>query len=87
MDESLAETRHNGQTQTKVCSQTKGVQSVDVISEERILGKFSPQGCRRPSVGSETLLVAKTWPPLGNTPKPLGNTPKEYALWGGGGDC
>jgi len=47
------------------------------MSEVRILGKFSCEGCRRPSVGSETLLVAKTWPPLGNTPK-------EYPLWGGG---
>jgi hypothetical protein len=33
--------RDNGQMQTKVCSQTKGVQSVDVISEERFLGKIS----------------------------------------------
>jgi hypothetical protein len=40
IDESLAEMRDNGHVQTKVCSQTKGVQSVDVISEERILGKF-----------------------------------------------
>ena len=38
-DESFAEMGHNGQMQTNVCSQTKGVQSVDVISEERILGK------------------------------------------------
>jgi hypothetical protein len=63
IDESLAEPGDNGQIQTKVCSQTKGVQSVDVISEERILGKkFSCEGCRRPSQGSGTMLVAKTWP-------------------------
>jgi hypothetical protein len=66
-DESFAETRHNGQTQTKVCSQTKGVQSVDVISEERILGKFFRPRRERPSPGAESALVTKTGPPLGNT--------------------
>jgi hypothetical protein len=38
------------------------------MTEERILGKFSHQGGRRPSAGSESLLVAKTGAPL------LGNT-------------
>jgi hypothetical protein len=66
--------------QTKVCRQTKGMQSVDVISEERILAKFSCEGCRRASVVSETLLVAKTGAPL------IGIPTREYALWGGGGD-
>jgi len=46
-----------------------------VIAEERILGKLSCERCRRPAVGSETLLVTKTG-------APLGNTPREYALWG-----
>ena len=49
-----------------------------MVGEERILGKYSCEECRRPSVGSETLLVAKTGAPL------LGNTPREYALWEGG---
>jgi hypothetical protein len=35
---------------------------VDVISEERILGKFFRPGRERPSPGAETLLVAKTGP-------------------------
>jgi hypothetical protein len=50
------------------------------MSEERILGKFSCEGGRRPSDEAETLLVAKTWTPS------LGKTPREYPLWGGGGD-
>jgi len=50
------------------------------MTEERILGKFSHQGCRWPSVGSETLFVARTGAPF------LGNTLRQYALWGGGGD-
>jgi len=49
-----------------------------MIGEERNPGKFSCEGCRRPSAGSESLLVAKTWAPL------LENTPREYALWEGG---
>ena len=80
IDESSTETGHNGQVQTFVCRQTKGVQSVDVISEERILGKFSHQGGRRPSVRSETLHVTKT------PGAPLANTLGECPLWGGGGD-
>jgi hypothetical protein len=51
-----------------------------VITEERILGKFFHQAGRRPSVGPETLLVART------EGAPLENTAREYALWGGGGD-
>jgi hypothetical protein len=47
------------------------------MTEERILGKFSCEGGRRPSVGSESFLVAKTGAPL------LGNSPRECALWGG----
>jgi len=31
-----------------------------MIGEERILGKFPCGGCRRPSVGPESLLMAKT---------------------------
>jgi hypothetical protein len=65
--------------QTKVCSQTKGVQSVDVISEERILGKFLRPIRERPSPGAKSALVTKTW-------APLGYIPRECALWGGGGD-
>jgi hypothetical protein len=42
------------------------------MTEERILGKFPPPGCRRPSVGSETLFVARTGAPF------LGNTPRQY---------
>jgi len=53
---------------------------VDVISEERILGKFFCPRRERPSPGAESALVTKTWAPL------LGNIPREYALWGGGGD-
>jgi hypothetical protein len=49
------------------------------MTEERILGKFSPPGCRRPSVGSESALVARTG-------APLENNPRQYPLWGGGGD-
>jgi hypothetical protein len=63
-DEFFAETRHNDQMQTKVCSQTKGVQSVDVISEERILGKFFRPTREWPSPGAESALVTKTWAPL-----------------------
>jgi hypothetical protein len=48
------------------------------ITEEAILGNLSCKRCRRPSVGSESLLVAKSGAPL------LGNTPREYALWEGG---
>jgi hypothetical protein len=58
----------------------KGVQSVDVISEERILGKFFRPTRERPSPEAESALVTKTGAPL------LGNTPRQYALWGGGGD-
>ncbi len=50
-----------------------------VISEGRILGKFSRPTRERTSPGAETLLVTKTW-------APLGNIPRECALWGGGGD-
>jgi len=50
--------------QTKVCIQTKGVQSVDVISEERILGKFFRPTREWPSPGAESALVTKTWAPL-----------------------
>jgi hypothetical protein len=64
IDESLAETRHNGDAQTKVCSQTKGGQSVDVISEVRILGKFFRPTREWPSPGAENALVTKTWAPL-----------------------
>ena len=40
-----------------------------MIGEERIPGKFSCEGCRRPSAGSETLLVAKTQAlSMGNPP-------------------
>jgi hypothetical protein len=79
IDESLAETRHNGQVQTNVCIQTKGVQGVDVISEERILGKFFRPTREWPSPGAESALVTKTC-------APLGNIPRECPLWGGGGD-
>ena len=37
------------------------------MTEERILGNFSPPGCRRPSVGSEIALVTRTGAPLENT--------------------
>jgi hypothetical protein len=67
IDESLAEMRDNGQVQTKVCRQSKGVQSVDVISEEQILGKFFRPRRERPSPEAESALVTKTGPPLGNT--------------------
>jgi hypothetical protein len=49
-----------------------------MIGEERIPGKFSCEGCRRPSVGSESLLVAKNSGPLYGKP-PLG-----YDMRGGG---
>jgi hypothetical protein len=40
-----------------------------MIGEERILGKFSCGGCRRPSVRPESLLVAKTQAlSMGNPP-------------------
>ena len=45
-----------------------------MMTEEQMLGKFSYAVCRRPSVGSETSLVAKTGAPV------LGNTPRECAL-------
>jgi hypothetical protein len=77
IDASLAEMGDNGQVQTKVCSQTKGVQSVAVISEERILGKFFRPTREWPSPGAESALVTKTWAPLS------GNTPRECPLWGG----
>jgi hypothetical protein len=80
IDESLAEMGDNGQVQTFVCSQTKGVQSVDVISEERILGKFFRPTREWPSPGAESALVTKTGTPL------LENSPRECPLWGGGGD-
>jgi hypothetical protein len=55
------------------------MKSGTVISEERILGKFSCAGCRRTSPGAESALVTKTrasfW-----------NTPRECPLRGGGGD-
>ena len=79
IDESLTEMGDNGQVQTIVCSQTKEVQSVDVISEERILGKFFRPTHEWPSLGAESALVTKTW-------APLGNSPGECPLWGGGGD-
>ena len=79
-EESFAEMGHNGQTQTNVCSQTQGVQGVDVISAERILGKFSRPTREWPSSRAENTLVTKTWAPL------LENTPRECPLWGGGGD-
>jgi hypothetical protein len=50
---------------------------VEVISEERILGKNFRPTRERPSPGAKSALVTKTWAPL------LGNTPREYALWGG----
>jgi hypothetical protein len=65
--------------QTNVCIQTKEVQGVDVISEERILGKFFRPTRECPSPGAESALVTKTW-------APLGNTLRECPLWGGGGD-
>jgi len=80
IDESLSEVGDNGQAQTKVCSQTKAVQSVGVISEERILGKFFRPTRERPSPGAESALVTKTWASL------LENSPRECPLWGGGGD-
>jgi len=79
IDECLAEMGDNGHVQTIVCSQTKGVQSVDVISEERILGKFFRPTRERTSPGAESALVTKTW-------APLGNILRECPLWGGGGD-
>src|SRR5215218_9109861 len=78
-DEFFADTRHNGHVQTQVCSQTKGVQSVDVISEERILGKFFRPTREWPSPGAESALVTKTGAPLLGIL--LGNT-----LCGEGGD-
>jgi hypothetical protein len=60
--ESLTEMGDNGHVQTKVCSQTKGVQSVDVTSAERILGKFFRPTREWPSPGPKTLLVANTGP-------------------------
>jgi hypothetical protein len=42
---------------------------VAVISEERILGKFFRPTREWPSPGAETLLVTKTWAPLGNIPR------------------
>ena len=79
IDECLAEMGDNGHVQTIVCSQTKGVQSVDVISEERILGKFFRPTREWPSPGAESALVTKTGPPLLGIA--LGNT-----LCGEGGD-
>ena len=55
----------------------RGVQSVDVISEERILDKFLRPRRERPSQRAESALVTKTGAPQ------LRNTPKQYALWGG----
>jgi len=69
----------NGHVQTIVCSKTEGVQSVDVISEDRILGKFFRPTREWLSPGAENALVTKTW-------APLGNIPRECPLWGGGGD-
>jgi hypothetical protein len=44
------------------------------VTEERILGKFFRPRREWPSPGAETLLVTKTWAPLGNIPRecPLG---------------
>jgi hypothetical protein len=50
-----------------------------MIGEERILGKFSCEGCRRPSVGSESLLVAKT------QALSMGNPPWDTLCGEGGG--
>jgi hypothetical protein len=33
-----------------------------MITGKRVLGKIFCEGCRQPSVGSETLVVAKTGP-------------------------
>jgi hypothetical protein len=52
---------------------------VDVISEERILGKFFRPRREWPAPGAESALVTKTW-------ALLVNTPSKYASWGGGGD-
>jgi hypothetical protein len=49
---------------------------VDVSSEGRIPGKFFRPRRERPSPGTESALVTKTW-------APLVNTPWESALWGG----
>src|SRR5215208_7784696 len=47
----------------------RDIEGGSMIGEERILGKFSCEGCRRPSVGFESLLVAKTHAhPMGNPP-------------------
>jgi hypothetical protein len=48
----------------------RDIEGGSMIGEERILDKFSCEGCRRPSVGSESLLVAKTQTLYGN---PLGS--------------
>jgi hypothetical protein len=48
-----------------------------MIHWERILGKFSYAGGRRPSGAAESLLMTKTWA------LSLGNTPRECASWGG----
>jgi hypothetical protein len=50
-----------------------------MIGEERILDKFSCEGCRRPSVGSESLLVAKT------QALSMGNPPWDTLCGEGGG--
>jgi hypothetical protein len=52
---------------------------VAVSSEEGILDKFFRPRRERPSPGTESALVTKTW-------APLGYVPRECPLWGGGGD-
>jgi CxxC motif-containing protein (DUF1111 family) len=75
----MAEPGDNSQMQTRVCNQMKGVQSVDVISEERILGKFSCEAGRRLAGRAESLRLARTQALF------IGNFPWEYATRGGGG--
>ena len=50
-----------------------------MIGEEGIPGKFSCEGSRRPSVGSESLLVAKT------QALSMGNPPWDTLCGKGGG--
>ena len=46
--------------------------------EERILGKYSCEGCRRLAGRAKSALVAETWAPS------LGNTSRENAFCGEG---
>jgi hypothetical protein len=48
-----------------------------MISEERILGKFTRARRERPAAEALNSLVAKTEAPT------FGNTPRECASWGG----